>query len=78
MPVVPTARYLALSRFFSSEGISMPIAIRRIHSKYLGNKVFPKDITEFEIHEFNLGATRTIRLDSDNEIAPCARLALEV
>ena len=57
----------------------MEIAIRRIHSKYLGNKVFPKDITEFEIHEFfNLGATRAIRVDSDNEIAPCARLALEV
>ena len=30
----------------------MSIAIRRIHSKYLGDKAFPKDITEFEIREF--------------------------
>jgi hypothetical protein len=53
----------------------MPCAIRRIHSKYLDDKVFPKDITEFEIREFfNLSATRTIRVDSNNEIAPCARL----
>jgi hypothetical protein len=50
-PEAPTAKYLALSRSFSSEGISMQIAIRRIHSKYLDDKVFPKDITEFEIHE---------------------------
>jgi hypothetical protein len=35
-----------------ARGISMPIAIRRIHSKYLGDKAFPKDITEFEIREF--------------------------
>ena len=27
-------------------------AIRRIHSRYLGDKVFPKDIAEFEIREF--------------------------
>jgi len=30
----------------------VPSAIRRIHSKYLGEKVFQKDITEFEIREF--------------------------
>lgn len=30
----------------------MPSAIRRIHSKYLGDKAFPKDISEFEIREF--------------------------
>ena len=34
------------------KGISMPSAIRRIHSRYLGDKVFPKDIAEFEIREF--------------------------
>jgi hypothetical protein len=30
----------------------MPSAIRRIHSRYLGDKAFPKDNTEFEIREF--------------------------
>ena len=48
----------------------MPIAIRRIHSKYLGDKVFPKDITEFEIHEFfTLSAAdlRAIRVDSNRK-----------
>jgi hypothetical protein len=46
----------------------MPIAIRCIHSKYLGDKAFPKDITEFEIHEFfTLSAAdlRAIRVDSN-------------
>ena len=46
----------------------MPSAIRRIHSKYLGDKVFPKDIAEFEIREFfTLSAAdlRAIRVDSN-------------
>jgi hypothetical protein len=30
----------------------MPSAIRRIHSRYFGDKAFPKEITEFEIREF--------------------------
>jgi hypothetical protein len=42
-------------------------AIRRIHSKYLGEKTFPKNITEFEIREFftlSVEDLRAIRLDS--------------
>jgi hypothetical protein len=53
----------------------MPTAIRRIHSKYLGEKAFPKDITEFEIREFfTLSAAdlRAIRVDSNKK----SRLAL--
>ena len=53
----------------------MPIAIRRIHFKYLGDKAFPKDITEFEIREFfTLSAAdlRAIRVDSNMR----SRLAL--
>jgi hypothetical protein len=30
----------------------MPSAIRRIHSKYFGDKAFLKDIAEVEIREF--------------------------
>ena len=53
----------------------MPAVIRRIHSKYLGEKAFPKEITEFEIREFfTLSAEdlRTIRVDSNKK----SRLAL--
>ena len=53
----------------------MPSAIRRIHSKYLGEKTFQKDITEFEIREFfTLSAAdlRAIRVDSNKK----SRLAL--
>ena len=53
----------------------MPAAIRRIHSKYLGAKMFPKEITEFEIQEFfTLSAEdlRAIRVDSNKK----SRLAL--
>ena len=53
----------------------MPAAIRRIHSKYLGEKTFPKEITEFEIREFfTLSAEdhRAIRVDSNKK----SRLAL--
>lgn len=48
----------------------MPAAIRRIHSKYLGEKTFPKEITAFEIREFfTLRAEdlRAIRLDSNKK-----------
>jgi hypothetical protein len=48
-PKVPTAKYLALSHSFSSEGNLHGKRYRRIHSRYLGDKAFPKDITEFEI-----------------------------
>ena len=44
----------------------MPAAIRRIHSKYLGERTFPKEITEFEIRKFfTLSAEdfRAIRID---------------
>jgi len=53
----------------------MQAAIRRIHSKYLGEKTFPKEITEFEIREFfTLSAEdlRAIRVDSNKK----SRLAL--
>ena len=53
----------------------MPSAIRRIHSKYLGEKTFPKDITEFEIREFftlSSADLRAIRVDSNKK----SRLAL--
>jgi hypothetical protein len=53
----------------------MPAAIRRIHSKYLGERTFPKEITEFEIREFfTLSAEdlRAIRIDSNKK----SRLAL--
>jgi hypothetical protein len=53
----------------------VPAAIRRIHSKYLGEKTFPKEITEFEIREFfTLSAEdlRAIRVDSNRK----SRLAL--
>ena len=53
----------------------MQSAIRRIHSKYLGEKIFPKEITEFEIREFfTLSAAdmRAIRVDSNKK----SRLAL--
>jgi hypothetical protein len=56
-------------------GVTMPSAIRRIHSKYLGEKTFPKDITEFEIREFfTLSGSdlRAIRIDSNKK----SRLAL--
>jgi len=48
----------------------VPAAIRRIHSKYLGEKTFPKEITAFEIREFfTLSAEdlRAIRLDSNKK-----------
>src|SRR6204780_2452405 len=53
----------------------MSIAIRRIHSKYLGDKAFPKDITAFEIREFftlSYADLRAIRVDSNRK----SRLAL--
>ena len=53
----------------------MQAAIRRIHSKYLGEKTFPKEITEFEIRQFfTLSAedVRAIRVDSNKK----SRLAL--
>ena len=53
----------------------MPAVIRRIHSKYPGEKTSPKEITEFEIREFfTLSAEdlRTIRVDSNKK----SRLAL--
>jgi TnpA family transposase len=53
----------------------MPAVIRRIHSKYLGEKAFPKEITEFEIWEFfTLSAAdlRAMRVDSNKK----SRLAL--
>jgi hypothetical protein len=53
----------------------MPAAIRRVHSKYLGEKTFPKEITEFEIREFfTLSAEdlRAIRVESNRK----SRLAL--
>ena len=53
----------------------MPIAIRRVHSPCLGDKTFPKDITEFEIREFftlSHGDLRAIRGDSNRK----SRLAL--
>jgi len=58
-----------------NRGEIMPAAIRRIHSKYLGEKTFPKEITEFEIREFfTLSAEdlRAIRVDSNKK----SRLAL--
>src|ERR1022692_826361 len=58
-----------------NRGEIMPAAIRRIHSKYLGEKAFPKEITEFEIREFfTLSAEdlRAIRVDSNKK----SRLAL--
>ena len=45
----------------------MPSAIRRIHSGYLGQKEFPKDMREFEIREFftlSSADKRAIRIDS--------------
>ena len=30
----------------------MPNALRRIHSVYLGQKVFPTEMSDFEIREF--------------------------
>jgi hypothetical protein len=33
-------------------GVTLPNPICHIHSKYLGEKAFPKDISEFEIREF--------------------------
>jgi hypothetical protein len=48
----------------------MPAAIRRIHSKYLGEKTFPKEITEFEIREFFTLSPedhRAIRVDSNKK-----------
>jgi hypothetical protein len=53
----------------------VPKPIRRIHSKYLGEKAFPKDISEFEIRGvFTLSAAdiRAIRADSNRK----SRLAL--
>src|ERR1039457_6594612 len=53
----------------------MPAALRRIHSKYLGEKTFPKEIAEFEICEFfTLSAAdlRAIRVDSNKK----SRLAM--
>ncbi len=53
----------------------MPAALRRIHSKYLGEKTFPKEIAEFEIWEvFTLSAAdlRAIRVDSNKK----SRLAM--
>jgi hypothetical protein len=57
----------------------MPIAIRRIHSKYLCDKAFPKGITEFEIREFFTLSDvdlRAIRVDSSRK--PRLALALQV
>lgn len=53
----------------------MPSSIRRIHSTYLGQKVFPKKMSEFEIREFftlNVVDKRAIRVDSPSK----TRLAL--
>jgi hypothetical protein len=55
--------------------VTMSASVRRIHSKYLGEKTFPKEITEFEIREFfTLSAEdlRAIRVDSNKK----SRLAL--
>jgi hypothetical protein len=46
----------------------VPSAIRCIHSRYLGDKAFLKDITEFEVRGFlNRSAAdhRAIRVDSN-------------
>ena len=72
--MAPTAKHLALSRFFSNEG-NLHAKRYPPHPKYLGDKAFPKDITEFEIHEFfTLSAAdlRAIRVDSNKR----SRLAL--
>jgi hypothetical protein len=53
----------------------MPSSIRRIHSTYLGQKVFPKKMSEFEIREFftlNVADNRAIRVDIPSK----TRLAL--
>ena len=53
----------------------MPAIVRRIHSKYLGERTFPEEITEFEIREFfTLSAEdlRAIRVASNKK----SRLAL--
>ena len=58
-----------------SRGVAMRAAIRGIHSKYLGEKTFPKEITELEIRQFfTLSAEdlRAIRIDSNKK----SRLAL--
>ena len=49
--------------------------LRRIHSVYLGQKVFPRDMSEFEIREFftlSSADKRTLRTDSHTK----TRLAL--
>ena len=45
----------------------MPNSLRRIHSAYLGQKVFPREMTDFEIREFftlNSAYKPAIRIDS--------------
>jgi len=45
----------------------MPHALRRIHFTYLGRKVFPKGMSEFELREFftlSSADKRAIRIDS--------------
>jgi Domain of unknown function (DUF4158) len=57
----------------------MPCATRRIPSGYLGDKAFPKDISEFEIHEFfRLSAAdlRAFRVDINRKARRA--LALQV
>ena len=58
----------------------MPIAIRRIHSKYLGDKAFPKGITEFEIREFFTLSDvdlRAIRVDSSRKPRPAGWISTQ-
>jgi hypothetical protein len=70
---VPIAKYLASSHFFSGVGSPSQLLFLRIHSGYVGDKAFPKNITEFEIRGFfTLSATRAIRVDSNKR----SRLAL--
>ncbi len=53
----------------------MPSSVRRIQSTYLGQKVFPKELTELEIREFftlTSADKRAIRIHSPTK----TRLAL--
>jgi hypothetical protein len=57
----------------------MPAAIRRIHSKYLGEKTLPKEISELEIPQFfTLGAAdlRAIRAACKIRVKTCHREGL--
>jgi len=61
--------------FPEPDGAILSARARRVHSKYLGEKRIPKEITEFEIREFfTLSAEdlRASRVDSNKK----ARLAL--